>query len=199
MYFVFAFPRYPRLPRMYFVLTFPRYPRVPRMYFALAFPRYPRVPRMYFVLALPHPPHLPRTLSSPRFPRTTPQSAVRSRRSGACRPAAPAAGWPPPPRSRGSLPGRTGGRMSAPRAQRAGACSRESRSPCRPSSADCARCFSVEWRSRDRCHQSGRRQAFPSARETAARKPTATPRSAAGLPRRPCRRRATTCPSRSLL
>ena len=51
---------------------------------------------------------------------------------------------------------------------------------------------------RDRRRQalrSGRRRAFPSAAGTAARRPTATRRSGAGLRRTACRRRASSCPS----
>ena len=44
--------------------------------------------------------------------------------------------------------------------------------------------------------RSDRRPASPSARETAGRRPTATRRSAAALPRRWCRRPATTCRTR---
>ena len=61
---------------------------------------------------------------------------------------------------------------------------------------DCGRCSSAGWRWPGRCPRCDRRPAFPSARGTAARRPTATRRSGAALPRRSCRTPATTCPSR---
>ena len=74
----------------------------------------------------------PRRLPAPRPPpmrstRCRSPPPGRSPASGACLRAARAGGWPPLPRFRGSLPGRTCGRWCVRRAQRAGACSRESR------------------------------------------------------------------------
>ena len=129
----------------------------------------------------------------------TPRRACRTRRAGVC-PSGSAA------RRRATRHRPSRGLTSSPqlpadtcarRAPRAGACSRESRSWCRRSSAGCGCCSSGGSRWPGRCPRSGRRRASPSARGTAARTPTATRRSGAGLRRRSCRRRATTCPTRS--
>ena len=96
------------------------------------------------------------------------------------------------PPSRARLRGRSCGRTSARRARTAAACSRESRSSCRRSTADCGCCSSGGSRSPARCRRCDRRRASPSARGTAARRPTATRRIGAALRRRSCRRRATT-------
>ena len=79
---------------------------------------------------------------------------------------------------------------------RGGAGSRGSRSPCRPSSAGCARSSSGRSRSPARAPRSSRRRASPSGRGTGARRRRATRRSGAGPRRRSCRRRGSTCPSR---
>ena len=80
-------------------------------------------------------------------------------------------------------------------APRAGAGSRRSRSPCRPSSAGCARSSSGRSRSPARAPRSSRRRASPSGRGTGARRPRATRRSGAGPRRRSCRRQGSTCRS----
>ena len=121
---------------------------------------------------------------------------VEADAAGACPPAARPAGAPRPRPSRARLRARTCGRTSGRRARTAAACSRESRSSCRRSSADCGCCSSGGWRSPARCRRCDRRRASPSARGTAGRRPTAIRRSAAALRRRSCRRRATTCPTR---
>ena len=86
--------------------------------------------------------------------------------------------------------------MNGPDARpQAGAGSRRSRWPSRPSTAGCATRSSARSRWPATAPRSNRRRACASGPGTAARRRTATRRSAAALRRRSCRRPATTCPT----
>ena len=88
------------------------------------------------------------------------------------------------------------GQCGTPIRAQAGAGSRGSRSPCRRSSAGCARSSSGRSRSPARVPRSSRRRASPSGRGTVARRPRATRHNAVDPRRRSCRRQGSTYPSR---
>ena len=89
--------------------------------------------------------------------------------------------------------GRSAGSAGGPRARRAGAGGRRSRSPCRRWSAGCGWRPSGRWRWPARAPRCSRRPASPSGPGTGGHRRTATPRSGAGPRRRWCRRRGWTC------
>ena len=122
-------------------------------------------------------------------------------------PRAPAPGRGGPARARGPCRppgrwsgarsrGRTPGSGACPRARRAGAGSRRSRSRCPPWSGGFSTWSSGRWRPPARGRRWSPGRACPSGRGTGARSWRATPRSGAGPRRRWCRRRGSTCPSR---
>ena len=120
----------------------------------------------------------------------------RSRSEAAYRRAARQAASRRPRSFRESLPVRTAGNTFCRLARTAVACSRGFPWSFRPSNADFECCSSGGSQWRGRCLRCGRRPASPCARGTAAHRPTTTRRIYAAPPRRSCRRRATTSPTR---
>ena len=113
------------------------------------------------------------------------------------RPAGPRSGRRSAAGSGGRSRGHTSGSADGRRGRRAGAGGRRSRSPCRPSSADCVTRPSGRSRWPGSGPRSDRRRASPSGPGTGARRRTGSRRSDAGPRRRWCRRRGCSCHSRT--